>query len=178
MSRLSEIYEIEPEQNEEENKLKDIDLDGNIVLDKVSFKYGARANVLDELSLTFPKGKKVALVGQSGAGKTTIAKLLLNFYEVNDGRVLLNDYDIKDIDIKYLRNKVGYVSQNIELFTGKIIDNIKVGNPNKKYEEIIKASKKAGCHEFIEKMPGRWQAQLQVPSQGGQTPPDFSRKMI
>lgn len=161
MSRLSEIYEIEPEQNEEENKLKDIDLNGDIVLDKVSFKYGARANVLDELSLSFPKGKKVALVGQSGAGKTTIAKLLLNFYQVKEGRVLLNEYDIKDIDIKYLRNKVGYVSQNIELFTGKIIDNIKVGNPQKKYEEIIAASKKAGCHEFIEKIPGRYESFLE-----------------
>lgn len=153
MSRLSEIYELESEQDEDEERLKDIDLKGNIVLEDVDFKYGARKNVLDKLNLSIPQGKKIALVGQSGAGKTTIAKLLLNFYEPNEGRVLINDFDIKDIDLRYLRNKVGYVSQNIELFTGKIIDNIKVGNPNKKYQDIILASKKSGCHEFIEKMP-------------------------
>ncbi|MGO1653021.1 peptidase domain-containing ABC transporter [Senegalia sp. (in: firmicutes)] len=161
MSRLSEIYELEREQNEDEERLKDIDLKGDIKLENVDFKYGARKNVLDNLNLKIPQGKKIALVGESGAGKTTIAKLLLNFYEPNEGRILINEFYIKDIDLKYLRNKVGYVSQNIELFTGKIIDNIKVGNPNKKYQDIILASKKSGCHEFIEKMPGRYESFLE-----------------
>lgn len=161
MSRLSEIYELKREQDEEEERLKDIDLKGDIVLENIDFKYGARKNVLDNLNLSIPQGKKIALVGESGAGKTTIAKLLLNFYEPNEGRVLINDFDIKDIDLKYLRNKVGYVSQNIELFTGKIIDNIKVGNPDKKYQDIILASKKSGCHEFIERMPGRYESFLE-----------------
>lgn len=161
MSRLSEIYELEGEQDEDEERLKDIDLKGDITLEDISFKYGSRKNVLENLNISIPQGKKIALVGQSGAGKTTIAKLLLNFYEPNEGRILINDFDIKDVDIKYLRNKVGYVSQNIELFTGKIIENIKVGNPNKKYQDIILASKKSGCHEFIEKMPGRYESFLE-----------------
>lgn len=161
MKRLSEIYEVEEEQKEEDTKHNDVSLDGDIKLENVTFAYGTRKPVLKNVSMIIEKRKKIALVGQSGTGKTTISKLLMGFYKVNEGRIMINNYDICDMDLGFLREKIGYVPQNVELFTGKVIDNIKIGNENATYDEVITASKKAGCHDFIERLPARYDSYLE-----------------
>ncbi|MGL5041869.1 MAG: peptidase domain-containing ABC transporter [Culicoidibacterales bacterium] len=156
MKRLSEVMEIEREQNDDQ-LLEDVTLDQDIELADITFKYGSRKPVLNQLSLTIKQGQKVAIVGESGAGKSTISKLLLKFYDVNEGKITIGGYDVADISPKYLRSKIGYVPQNIELFSGTVINNIKIGSPNATYEQVIAACKKAGAHEFITRIPGRYQ---------------------
>lgn len=118
--------------------------------------YGSRPPVIQNLNLIIPKGKKIAIVGESGAGKSTLAKILMKFVENDTGKITINGYDLKDIDASYLRKNVAYIPQKIELFTGSIIDNLKVGNPEAKYEEILSACQKAGANGFIERLPNRY----------------------
>ena len=158
MNRLSELMSLDREDEDKENKIKDIHLKGDIVFDNVNFAYGSRPPVIDHFQLTIPQGTKVAFVGESGAGKSTLAKLLLKFMNVKDGKITMNGYDICDIDGTFLRNRIAYISQNVEMFTGTIIDNLKIGNPNVKYEEIVNACHVAGASSFIERLPGRYGA--------------------
>ena len=152
MKRLSELMSLEREDSEGEPKLTDIDLKKDIHINNITFAYGSRMPILKDFNLHIRQGEKIALVGESGAGKSTIAKLLLNFMGVNQGDIRIGEYNISDIDIQYLRKRIAYIPQNIELFTGTTIDNLKVGNPTAKYEEIVNACKLAGASEFIEKM--------------------------
>lgn len=156
MNRLREIMEVETEKEMGEDLIQDIDLDGDIVFDNITFKYGSRPPVIRNLTLTIKQGEKLAIVGESGVGKSTLVKLLLRFQDVNEGKITINGYDIKDINHQYVRSKIGYVPQQIELFSGKLIDNIQLGNREATYKEVISASKKAGSHSFIERMPGRY----------------------
>ncbi len=156
MKRLNELMSLKREDEEENGFIENIDLSGDIHFEKVNFAYGSRPPVINDFNLVIPSGKRVALVGESGAGKSTIAKLLLKFMEINEGKIIIDGYDIRDVKGSYLRKKIAYIPQNIELFTGTIIDNLKVGNPNAKYEEIIAACRKAGAHSFIEKLPNRY----------------------
>lgn len=156
MTRLSELMSIEQEDENGAALISGIDLSGDIEFDHVSFSYGTRPPVLKSLSLNIPKGKKVAFVGESGAGKSTLAKLLMKFIEVDDGKLALSGYNIKDINTAYLRSKIAYIPQNIELFTGTIIDNLKVGNPNASYEAMMIACRRSCASAFIEKLPNRY----------------------
>lgn len=156
MKRLNEIMEIEPEQSDTNPLLENIDIQGDITFHDVTFRYGSRSPVLANFNMTIPVGKKVAIVGESGAGKSTVAKLLMKFYEVEEGEISINSYDLKDVNTYSLRQKIGYVPQNVELFSGKVIDNIKVGYPEATYEQVVSACRRAGCHEFIQKIPGRY----------------------
>jgi len=114
--------------------------------------------VIKDFNLTIPQGSKVAFVGESGAGKSTLAKLLLKFIANQEGKVSISGYDVNDIDQEYLRQNIAYIPQNIELFTGTIIDNLKVGNPNAKYEEMLSVCRIVGADAFINKMPNRYGA--------------------
>lgn len=156
MKRLNELMSLTREDEKENEFIENIDLSGDIHFENVNFAYGSRPPVINDFNLVIPSGKRVALVGESGVGKSTIAKLLLKFMEINEGKIIIDGYDIRDIKGSYLRKKIAYIPQNIELFTGTIIDNLKVGNPNAKYEEIIAACRKAGAHSFIEKLPNRY----------------------
>ncbi len=158
MKRLSELMTLDREDKQQVKKVKDISLKGDIQFKDVSFAYGPRPPIMDNFNLTVKQGQKIALVGESGAGKSTLAKLLMKFMEVNTGKIQIAGYDIKDIDINYLRQHVSYLSQNIEMFTGTIIDNLKVGNPHAKYEEILNACKISGANAFIDRLPGRFSA--------------------
>ncbi len=176
MERISEILDIQKERPHphqlsetiEDNdqtpftpsytvKLQNIN---NIVLNDITFSYGYRQPILKEFNLTIQKGKKVALVGQSGSGKTTIAKLLLKFLDIQSGSIYINGVDIKDIDIESLRNCIAYVPQNIELFSDSIINNIKVGNPQASLEDIKAVCELTGCDEFINRLPAGYQSFL------------------
>lgn len=156
MTRLSELMSLDREDMNQDQKMKGIDLYGDIIFDNVTFAYGSRPPIIEHLKLTITKGQKVAFVGESGAGKSTLAKLLMKFMDVKDGKVTISGYDVRDIDEAYIRKSIAYIPQNIELFTGTIIDNLKVGNPDAKYEEILNACKISGAASFIEKLPNRY----------------------
>ena len=157
LKRISEIYEVEKEQDEDDNdKIKIEKIDGDIELKDITFRYGSRSPVLKNVSIKIPKGKKVALVGVSGSGKTTISKLLLKYYEPEEGQINISGYNIDELDLYSLREKICYVPQNVELFSGSIKENITLGKTNASYEEIKAACENAGCREFIEKFPGKY----------------------
>jgi len=158
MSRLTEIMSLDRESEGSENRIKDIPLNGDIEFNNVTFGYGSRPAVIKDFNLTIPQGSKVAFVGESGAGKSTLAKLLLKFIANQEGKVSISGYDVNDIDQEYLRQNIAYIPQNIELFTGTIIDNLKVGNPNAKYEEMLSVCRIVGADAFINKMPNRYGA--------------------
>ena len=95
--------------------------------------------MLNDISITIPKGKKVALVGESGSGKTTISKLLLKYYTAEEGKIKIGDYALEEIDIHNLRTNIAYVPQNVELFSGSIKENVTLGVESYKYEDVKKA---------------------------------------
>jgi ATP-binding cassette subfamily B protein len=160
LKRISEIYEVEIEQ-ENENKLKLEKIDGDITLSNITFRYGSRSPVLNDISITIPKGKKVALVGESGSGKTTVSKLLLKYYTAEEGKIKIGDYALEEIDIHNLRTNIAYVPQNVELFSGSIKENVTLGVESYKYEDVKKACEDAGCSSFIEKLPGKYDTFLE-----------------
>lgn len=105
--------------------------------------------MLSNVNLHVPAGDYVALVGSSGAGKTTLCSLIPRFYDVTEGRILLDGKDIRDVKLKDLRDEIGIVQQDVYLFAGTIIDNIRYGRPDATDEEVIRAAKAANAHEFI-----------------------------
>lgn len=131
-----------------------VDFKSDIVFDDVTFKYEEKGRtVLNNINFSVKSGEKVALVGPSGAGKTTIANLITRFYDISSGRILIGGKDIKSVKLRSLRENIGVVQQNVYLFEGTIRKNILYGRPDADEEEIIAAAKNAGAHEFIIKLP-------------------------
>ena len=159
LKRISEIYEVDKEQIED-NKIKIEEIDGDIDIENITFRYGSRSPVLKDVSIKIPKGKKVALVGESGSGKTTISKLLLKYYTPEEGKINISGYDIEELDIYSLRKAMAYVPQNIELFSGSIRENIVLGKDNATYDDIKSACENASCNSFIEKLPAKYDSYL------------------
>ncbi|MFK7905946.1 MAG: ABC transporter ATP-binding protein, partial [Chitinophagales bacterium] len=128
---------------------------GKISFEEVQFYYPTRKDieVLKSISLDIPQGAKIALVGHSGAGKSTIIQLLLRFYEVDKGRILVDGKDVKSYEMSHFRENIGMVPQEVMLFGGTISDNIAYGNPAASKEAIYEAAKKANALEFIESFP-------------------------
>jgi ATP-binding cassette subfamily B protein len=126
---------------------------GKITFDKVSFRYSNDVSVLKNLNLTIPAGETVALVGTTGAGKSTIAKLISRFYDPTEGQVLLDGIDLKSVSSKDLRQSVVMVTQEAYLFSGSVADNIALGKPDATAEEIEQAAMAVGAHEFILSLP-------------------------
>jgi len=160
LKRISEIYEVEKEQ-ERDHCIKIDNIDGDIELNNLTFKYGSRAPVLKDVTIKIPKGKKVALVGESGSGKTTISKLLLRYYVPEEGKINIGGYDIEELDIYSLRKNIAYVPQNVELFSGTIRENVTLGTEGANYEDVKIACENAGCKSFIEKLPGKYDTFLE-----------------
>ena len=160
--RLGEIFDLELEKSEKENeKIKPLDLKGDITFKNVDFRYGTRSLVLKNINITIKQGEKIALVGESGSGKTTLVKLLLNLYTWEKGEIAIKDYNIKDISFESLREKLAYISQDIFMFSGTIRENLTLGDKNISMEEIIEACKMAQAHEFINKLPLRYETYLE-----------------
>lgn len=109
--------------------------------------------MLSNINLTIEKGKTVGIVGPSGAGKSTLCHLIPRFYEIDDGRIMIDGTDIRDIRLKSLRANIGLVQQDVFLFTGTIKDNILYGKPSASEEEVTEAAKKARIHDFIMTLP-------------------------
>jgi ATP-binding cassette, subfamily C, bacteriocin exporter len=130
-------------------------LDTAIELHDVSFKYGSRAHVVDKLSLAIPTGKRVALIGESGSGKTTVLKLIQRFYDPTDGRITFDGIDLRDLDVDSVRARIGVVSQDPYLFTGTLRDNLMAARPDATPEQLRDAIKVAGLEDVIAALPER-----------------------
>ncbi len=150
--RVLEILETENPISEVENAIDKADFDSEIELKDISFKY-EDDYVLKNFNLKVPKGHSVALVGQSGSGKSTIANLATRFYDVNDGTIEIDGVNIKDMTKKSLRDLMGLVTQDSILFNDTVKNNIGLGKENASEEEIIEAAKIANAHEFISELP-------------------------
>ena len=152
--RFLDIMAIEPEIKDSENAIDIKKVEGRVSFENVSFKYEADLeNVLTNVNLKVDKGEYVALVGSSGAGKTTLCSLIPRFYEVSEGSIKVDDTDIRDIKLKCLRQNIGVVQQDVYLFVGSVKENIRYGKPDATDEEIIEAAKSANAHEFIMGLP-------------------------
>ena len=155
--RLFQIMDLEREEEDERKKIPLLrDRIGNIVFENVNFRYGSRKQVFDSLNLTIEKGKTTAVTGESGSGKTTLISLLQNIYPIKSGSIKIGDYDIAQIRNEYLRQMVGTVPQQIELFAGSIAENIALGDFEPNMERVIEISKKLGINEFVEKLPASY----------------------
>lgn len=127
----------------------------------VTFSYPNREKkIFDNVSVTIKKGEKIALIGESGIGKSTFVKLIMRFWDVSSGKIEIDNKDIRNITTKSLRDSQVLVSQETYLFNESIEDNIKIGNPNASIEEVIEAAKKASIHEFIEKLPNKYNTKV------------------
>lgn len=168
MKRISEILDYEREQeSENEQCYQELEaVDGDVQFKNVTFRYGNRKPVLHQVSFTIPEGKKVALVGASGSGKSTIAKLLLKYYEPEEGEITISGVDIQEFSNDSLRRAISYVPQNIELFSKSIYDNIRVSKMNATLEEVREAAKVADAHDFIKRLPMQYYTFLEEAGNG------------
>lgn len=157
--RINEILDADEKILEPEHPIFDVTISDKIRYENVTFKYKDEP-VLKSVNFSIPKGKTVAIVGESGSGKSTISDLLPRFYDVNGGGIYFDEINIKDIDIRTLRGKIGIVSQESILFNGTIRENISFGKPGATIEEIIEAAKIANAHVFIEELENGYDTQI------------------
>ena len=150
--RLFEIMDIEREQVGDKVELTREKI-GDIRFENVNFRYGARANVFENLNLEIPAGKLVGMVGESGSGKSTVLSLMQSLYPIQSGRITVGDLDLKYIDVNSLRSIIAVVPQEIHLFAGSILDNIAVGQYKVELDKVVKISKELGILDFIESLP-------------------------
>lgn len=161
MKRMSELYELNPEQTEADSLIDNFSLSGAVWLENVTFRYGNRSPVLNNVSLRVAPGEKIALVGESGGGKTTLAKLILGLWTPESGKIEVDGHNIEELDKKRLRQEIAYVPQSVELFTGTVVENIRLGKKDATLEEIKSACERAGCADFIRRMPAGYDTYLE-----------------
>lgn len=159
--RFREMLAVEPEIKEPENPVQIDSIRGNIRFDDVGFRYEEdQEKVLSHVSLDVKEGEYVALVGSSGAGKTTLCSLIPRFYEVTFGAIYVDDVDVRDYSLKTLRQNIGVVQQDVYLFAGTVLDNIRYGRPDATREEVIRAAQNANAHEFIMNLPQGYETNI------------------
>ncbi|MED3476587.1 peptidase domain-containing ABC transporter [Bacillus thuringiensis] len=161
--RLNEVFDLDAEKSEEEyNKISPKQLSGKIECSNVTFRYGTRKNVLNNISFSIKPGSQVAFVGESGSGKTTISKLLMHYYESQEGDIYYDDYHIKEINRTALRDKIAYVSQESFFFSASIYENLCFGlERSVTLKEVIQVCKQAYVHEFVGELPLRYETHLE-----------------
>lgn len=158
--RVFDILDTEPDIKDMPGAVDLPVVEGHVALQQVSFAYSAGQYALREVSLEVKPGQTVAIVGPSGAGKTTIANLLPRFYEVTEGSILVDGKDIRTVTMQSLRQQIGIVPQETVLFNGTVYDNILYGRLDATESEVIAAAKAANAHSFIDKMPDKYQTQI------------------
>ena len=153
-TRFLEILSINPDITDKPDARELINAKGNITFENVYFHYEEHSEtVLSNLNLHVNSGQYIALVGTSGVGKSTLCSLIPRFYDVSSGRILIDGEDIRDYTLKSLRNNIGIVQQDVYLFTGSVMDNIRYGNPHATDAEIVAAAQNANAHDFIMNLP-------------------------
>ncbi len=157
--RVRELMSMEGEKIEESTAVNADRINGEIEFKEVEFSYPSRKEieVLKKVSFKAEKGHQVAIVGGSGGGKSTIASMVMRFYDANAGAILIDGKSILDYDLNYLRNQIAYVPQDVILFGGTIYENILYGKPNATKEEVVNAAKKANALQFIESFPDKFE---------------------
>ena len=159
--RLGEILDLEIEKDEtQQRKVSPASLKGDISIREISFRYGTRQLVLEHFSMEIKKGQRIAIVGESGAGKTTIAKLLLNLYPYEAGAITVANYALPDIQLECLRKKIAYIPQETFLFSGTILDNLTFGIERPNMEDVIRCAQMAQIHEFVNALPLRYETHI------------------
>ncbi len=164
MTAASErVFEFLEEEEEEQTAVNPVTLekiDGRVAFEDISFGYVENQTVINHFSANVNSGQKIAIVGPTGAGKTTIVKLLMRFYDVNSGSIKIDGHNIKDFNRRELRDLFGMVLQDTWLFKGSIMENIRYGNLDATDEEVIEAAKAAHAHRFIKTLPDGYQMEL------------------
>lgn len=158
--RVFEFLEEEEEVQTVEHPVSPEGLEGNVEFDHVQFGYNSDRIIIHDFSAKVKEGQKIAIVGPTGAGKTTMVKLLMRFYDVNKGAIRVDGHDIRDFNRADLRQMFGMVLQDTWLFHGTIMENIRYGNLNATDEEVIEAAKAARVHRFVQTLPGGYQMEL------------------
>ena len=160
LERIFETMDEPVTVKDAENAVKMPEIRGEVTFDHVNFSYDESKQILKDVSFTVKPGESVALVGPTGAGKSTIVNLISRFYNVNGGRVLIDGQDISQVTIHSLREQMGIMMQDSFIFSGTIMDNIRYGNLNATDEEVIAAAKTVCAHDFIMDMEGGYQTQV------------------
>ena len=161
LDKIMDVMDEEPEVLDRPDAQPLPPVDGRVTFDRVRFAYGTGPEVLHELDLDVPAGTTVALVGHTGAGKSTIAKLLARFYDPLEGRITIDGHDLRDVTQASLRHQLGIVPQEGFLFAGTVTDNIAFGRPDATPEEVVQAAQTVGAHDFIMRLEDGYDTQLQ-----------------
>ncbi len=160
LQRLFEIMDAEPDVAQKENPERPEHLGGEVVFDHVSFSYQKGKKIIDDVSFDVPDGHILGIVGHTGAGKSTLANLLMRMYDAEEGEIRIGGYPVKDLELATLYRHVAIVSQETYLFMGTILENIRYARPDATYEEVIEAAKCAGAHDFIMKLPDAYDTRI------------------
>lgn len=174
---VKRIFEVldEPEEVSDEDNAELSFCDGSISIEHVDFSYTPKVKLIQDFNLEVKPGQKVAIVGPTGCGKTTFINLLMRFYDVTGGAIKVTGQDVREVTRSSLRNKFGMVLQECWLFSGTIKDNISYGKQNATMEEIVEASKLAGAHDFIEKLPKKYETTV---TEGGNNISQGQKQLI
>lgn len=166
VKRIFEVIDIQPTIKDEKDAILLPEIRGKVEFQNLSFAYepaspaGRHEDVLRNINLLVTPGEIIALVGRTGAGKSTLVSLLLRFYDPSSGKIMVDEYDVKKVMLETLRKQIAVVPQEIALFRGTIKDNIAYGKPTAKDDEIISAAKSANAHNFIESLPNKYETEV------------------
>ncbi|MBQ3864551.1 MAG: ABC transporter ATP-binding protein [Clostridia bacterium] len=159
-TRIFDYMDMPAEIKNAENPIVPTSVRGEIVFDHVDFAYESDRPILKNVNFSLQEGKSIAIVGKSGSGKSTIINLITRLYDVNAGRVLFDNVDVRDLDLAFLRGSVGVVTQETYLFNDTIYNNLLYANPNATREEVVEACKTANIHDFIAALPDGYDTQV------------------
>ena len=160
LQRLFEILDTQPDITESENPIVLDKMEGNVEFCGVDFSYAKNRKIIDNVSFSVEAGRILGIVGHTGAGKSTIANLLIRLYDCDEGEVRIDGVNVKELSFSSLYNNIAIVSQETYLFMGTILENIRYAKPDATYDEIIQASKCAGAHDFIVRLPDGYDTKI------------------
>ncbi len=160
LRRLYEIMDAEPDVREKPDALRPETIDGGVEFDRVSFSYRKGRRVIDDVSFSVPSGGVLGIVGHTGAGKSTLANLLMRLYDPDEGEIRIGGIPVKDLSLETVYRNIAIVSQETYLFMGTILDNIRYAKPEAGYDEVIEAAKCAGAHDFIVRLPNGYHTRV------------------
>ena len=180
--RIFHLLDLKPAITSPADPVKVERVKGNIKFEKVWFAYNEDNYILKDISFDLQAGQSVAIVGATGSGKTSIINLMNRFYEIQKGKILLDNIDIKRFNLQDLRRHIGVVMQDVFLFSGTVLDNIRLGNKDISIEKVVEASKYVNAHKFIKKLPGQYDFEVkergQVLSVGQRQLIAFARALV